>query len=84
MSAHPATPEDVRNLPKSYAKKSKNENKNKRKLTDTPVKNALTPSTRERSEHQREELCLKNMKEKRATYLKRDLQKQKQKFKKKS
>jgi hypothetical protein len=46
-------------------------------LTDIPVKNALTPSTRERSEHPREKLCLRNKKEKRATYLKRDLQKQK-------
>jgi hypothetical protein len=31
----------------------------------------LTPSTIERSEHLREELCLKNKKEKRATYLRR-------------
>jgi hypothetical protein len=55
---------------------------NKRKFTDTPVTNALTPSTRESSEHPRGKLCLNNKKEKRATYLKRDAQKQKAKIKK--
>jgi hypothetical protein len=44
-------------------------------LTDTSVKNALTPSTAKDLEQMSEELGLTNKKQKHATYLKRDSQK---------
>lgn len=53
-------------------------------MSDTPVKNALTPSTTEGSGQTGEELGIENKKDKIATYLKRDSQNQKAKIKKKS